>query len=261
MPRERISHLVGRLCDLPMPSLVSSVMSRLYSQAFDVNMSEAAVPHGGYRSFDAFFTRPLRAGVRPIGDQPLVSPSDGVVSALGPIDDASRLFVKGQPYELGELLGSHTDAARFRGGSFCVIYLSPRDYHRVHSPVAGFVEHVRAIEGELYPVNAIGERHIPKLFVRNRRVVVDILSEGSGRVALVMVGAMIVGKISVNVIGSGDVPAGSHPLAPLVPVHRGDELGAFHLGSTVVLLSETRSAFRFEPGPVRMGQSLSSEAS
>jgi phosphatidylserine decarboxylase len=259
LPKERISHVVGRLCDLPIPSLVSSVMSRVYSQAFDVNMLEAAVPHGGYRSFDAFFTRPLRSGVRAIAESALVSPTDGTVSALGPIDDASRLFVKGQPYEVAELLGSQTDARRFVGGSFCVIYLSPRDYHRVHSPVDGFVEHVRAIEGERHPVNAIGERHVPKLFVRNRRVVVDILSDGLGRVALVMVGAVIVGKISVNVIGSGDVPRGAHPLSPLVPVHRGDELGAFHLGSTVVLLAERGSAFHLDLGIIRMGQSLSGE--
>jgi phosphatidylserine decarboxylase len=243
-----------------MPSLVSSVVSRVYSRVFDVNIAEAAVPHGGYRTFDAFFTRPLRSGARVIERAPWVSPCDGKVSAIGPIDDASRLFVKGQPYEVAELLGNRTDARRFVGGSYCVIYLSPRDYHRIHSPVDGFVEHVRAIEGELYPVNAIGERHIPKLFVRNRRVVVDILSEGLGRVALVMVGAVIVGKISVNVIGSGDVPEGSHTLSSLLPVHRGDELGAFHLGSTVVLLSEKASAFRSLCGPVRMGQSLSGEA-
>ncbi|HMA93962.1 MAG TPA: phosphatidylserine decarboxylase, partial [Polyangiaceae bacterium] len=147
-----------------MPSLVSQLVSRSYSQLFNVDMSEVAVPHGGYRSFDAFFTRPLRTGARAIADAPLVSPADGRLSALGPIDDGARLFVKGQPYEVGELLGNSTDARRFVGGSFCVIYLSPRDYHRVHSPVDGFVEHVRAIEGELFPVNAIGERHIPKLF-------------------------------------------------------------------------------------------------
>lgn len=259
VPREHISHFVGRLCELPMPSLVSSVVSRAYSQVFNVDMSEASVPHGGYKCFDAFFTRSLRSGARTIADARLVSPADGIMSSVGPIDDASRLFVKGQPYEVSELLGNRTDARRFSGGSFCVIYLSPRDYHRVHAPVDGFVEQVRAIEGELYPVNAIGERHVTKLLVRNRRVIVDILSESSGRVALVMVGAMIVGKISVNVIGSGDVPEGSHPLSPLVPVHRGDELGAFHLGSTVVLLSDTRAAFRPETGPVRMGQSLCSE--
>jgi phosphatidylserine decarboxylase len=259
IPKERISHVVGRLCEQPMPSLVSSAVSRVYSQAFDVDMSEAAVPHGGYRNFDAFFTRPLRSGARCIADSPMVSPSDGYLSAVGPIDDASRLFVKGQPYEVGELVGSQTDARRFVGGSFGVIYLSPRDYHRVHSPVDGYVEQVRAIEGELYPVNAIGERHIPKLYLRNRRVTVDISTEELGRVTLVLVGALIVGKISVNVIGSGDVPEGSHPLSPLVSVHRGDELGAFHLGSTVVLLSEQRTAFALAPGSVRMGQSLSSE--
>lgn len=241
---------------MPMPSLVSSFVSRAYCQAYKVDMSECAVPHGGYRSFDAFFTRPLCSGARAIANAPIVSPSDGRLSVLGPIDDASRLFVKGQPYEVAELLGNVAEARRFVGGSFCVIYLSPRDYHRVHSPVDGFVEHVRAIEGELHPVNAIGELHVPKLFVRNRRVVIDIQSERVGRMALVMVGAVIVGKITVNVIGNGDVPEGSHPLSPLVPVHRGDELGAFHLGSTVVLLSESKSAFRLECGPVRLGQAL-----
>jgi phosphatidylserine decarboxylase len=260
IPKERISHVVGRLCDQPMPSLASSLMSRVYSRAFDVNMDEAAVPHGGYRSFDAFFTRPLRSGARDIANSVLVSPADGRLSSIGPIDEASRLFVKGQPYEVSELLGSTSDARRFVGGSYSVIYLSPRDYHRVHSPVDGFVEQIRAIEGELYPVNAIGERHVPKLFVRNRRVVIDILANDLGRVAVLMVGAVIVGKISVNVIGSHDVPEGLHPISPFLSVHRGDELGAFHLGSTVVLLAQARSAFRREPGPIRMGQSLTGES-
>lgn len=257
LPKEQISHVVGRLCEQPLPSLVSSVVSRLYSRAFDVDVSEAVAPHGSYRSFDAFFTRPLRSGVRPIDDATITSPSDGRLSAMGPVDDASRIFVKGQPYEVAELLGSEEDAARFIGGQFAVVYLSPRDYHRVHSPVDGQVTNIRAIEGELFPVNAIGEQHIPKLFVRNRRVVINIDSEELGRVALVMVGAVIVGKISVNVLGQGDVPEGSHPVLPAMPVRQGDELGAFHLGSTCVLLIPSKSAFRVNEGPVRMGQALS----
>jgi phosphatidylserine decarboxylase len=256
LPKEHLTHAVGRLCEQPLPSLFSSVVSRIYSRAFDVDMREAAAPHGSYRSFDAFFTRPLRAGVRPIADAPIVSPSDGRISAYGPIDDASRLFVKGQPYEVSELLGHADDARRFMGGAFAVVYLSPRDYHRVHSPVDGRVLHIRAIEGELYPVNAIGERHISKLFVRNRRVVIDIDSSELGRVALVMVGAIVVGKISVNVLGSGDVPEGNHPVVPPMPVSRGDELGAFHLGSTCVLLTQNGAQLRCAEGSVTMGQAL-----
>jgi phosphatidylserine decarboxylase len=219
-------------------------------------MREAAAPHGSYRTFDAFFTRPLRAGTRPVASTAVVSPSDGKVSAIGPIDEAQRLFVKGQPYEVSELLGSTEEATRYRGGSYVVVYLSPRDYHRVHCPVDGRVLHIRAIEGELYPVNSIGERHISKLFVRNRRVVIDIESSELGHVALVMVGAIVVGKISVNVLGSGDVPEGDHPISPPMPVSRGDELGAFHLGSTCVLLLNSEAKLECVPGRVTMGQSL-----
>jgi phosphatidylserine decarboxylase len=257
LPKEHITHVVGRLCEQPLPSFVSAVVSRVYSRAFRVDMTEAAAAHGSYRSFDAFFTRPLRAGTRTIADSWIVSPSDGRLSAEGPIDEASRVFVKGQPYEVSELLGNSVDAQAFTGGSFSVIYLSPRDYHRVHCPVDGHVANVRAIEGELYPVNAIGERHIPKLFVRNRRVVIDIESNELGRVALVMVGALVVGKISVNVLGSSDVEEGDHPIVPPMPVRRGDELGAFHLGSTCVLLVQNGSVLRCSEGNVAMGQSLS----
>jgi phosphatidylserine decarboxylase len=256
LPKEHITHVVGRLCEQPLPGFVSSVVSRLYSRAFRVDMSEAAAMHGSYRSFDAFFTRPLRAGARVIEDGWIVSPSDGRLSAEGPIDDASRIFVKGQPYEVAELLGDSRDARTYNGGRFAVIYLSPRDYHRVHCPIDGQVTHIRAIEGELYPVNAIGEKHIPKLFVRNRRVVIDLESPELGRVALVMVGALVVGKISVNVLGSGDVPEGNHPVVPKMSVRRGDELGAFHLGSTCVLLVENPAALVCREGKVTMGQAL-----
>jgi phosphatidylserine decarboxylase len=257
LPKEHITHVVGRLCEQPLPSFVSAAASRVYCRAFNVNMSDAAASHGSYRSFDAFFTRPLRAGARTVADSYITSPSDGKLSAYGPIDEASRIFVKGQPYEVSELLGNSGDARSFMGGSFAVIYLSPRDYHRVHSPVDGQIVSVRAIEGALYPVNAIGERHITKLFVRNRRVVIDIQSNELGRVALVMVGALIVGKISVNVLGSDDVEEGEHPIVPSMPVRRGDELGAFHLGSTCVLLTQNGSVTRYSEGLVTMGQALS----
>jgi phosphatidylserine decarboxylase len=256
LPKEHITHFVGRLCEQPLPSFVSSAVSRIYSRAFCVDMREAAAAHGSYRTFDAFFTRPLRSGARTIDDSSIVSPSDGRLSAVGPIDEASRIFVKGQPYEVSELLGNAKDARSYQGGRFAVVYLSPRDYHRVHCPVDGQVLNIRAIEGELYPVNSIGERHIPKLFVRNRRVVIDIESQELGRVTLVMVGALVVGKISVNVLGSGDVPEGEHPVVPPMSVRRGDELGAFHLGSTCVLLVQDPFALNCREGRVTMGQAL-----
>lgn len=258
LPRERISQTVGRLCEMPLPPIASELMSRAYSCAFRVDMQEAAAPHGSYRNFDAFFTRSLESGRRPIADQSLVSPCDGRLTAQGPIDEGGRLFIKGQLYDVAELLGQASEAKRMVGGHYAVIYLSPRDYHRVHAPVDGELRHVRAIPGDYYPVNAIGERCVPRLFVRNRRVVLRFLTGRGAWVVMVMVGAIIVGKISVNVLGTGDVPKGEHALSPAVPVHRGDEVGAFHLGSTVVLLAESGESLHGPEGRILLGQSLSS---
>jgi len=225
----------------------------MYCAAFRVDLSEAK-DSGPYPSFDAFFTRSLREGARPIAAVQVVSPADGLLSVVGPVDSGS-IAVKKQAYEVAELLGSGPDAARYEGGSFCVVYLSPRDYHRVHVPVDGTVSLVRGIAGDLYPVNAIGEEHVSGLFVRNNRVVVYIDSPAAGRVAVVLVGATIVGRISVTLIPEPAVPAGDTHL-PAHPVRRGDELGMFHLGSTAVVLFERGTALTREAGPVRMGEGL-----
>jgi phosphatidylserine decarboxylase len=219
-------------------------------------MGEVAEQNGPYTSFDAFFTRLLRQGAREISSDPLVSPADGALLARGPVDDAPRILVKGRPYSVGELIGDETDALRYKRGQFAVIYLSPRDYHRVHSPVDGEITLVRAIPGDLFPVNSIGERHIPRLFVRNNRVTIVIDTEDLGRVSVVMVGAVIVGRISVNVISAPAPAPGVHSITPPRPVQRGDEIGIFHLGSTVVMLFEPGLGIARPVGVVRYGQSL-----
>jgi phosphatidylserine decarboxylase len=236
--------------------LVSGAVSRAYSRLYRVNIGEAAAPHGCYRSFDAFFTRSLREGIRPISDARIVSPCDGVISSLGPIDDGARLFVKGHPYEVGELLGQSNLSRDFIGGHYAVIYLSPRDYHRVHSPVDGLLSRVFAIPGDCFPVNALGERCVPQLFVRNRRVVFFIETDDNKTMALIMVGALIVGKITVNALGDGDVSQGLHDLGTGLHIQRGDEIGAFHLGSTVVLLAPPGLTLNATEGKVVYGQSL-----
>lgn len=253
MPRVPISRVVGRLCDQPLPGPVSALVQRVYCAAFSVDLSEAKEA-GPYPSFDAFFTRSLREGARPISTAPVVSPADGMLSVSGDVD-AGHIRVKQQNYDVAELLGSGVDAARFVGGAFCVVYLSPRDYHRVHSPVDGTVSLVRGIGGDLYPVNSIGERHVSGLFVRNNRVVVFIDTPKLGRVAVVLVGATIVGRISVSMIPEPAVPAGDTVL-PALPLARGGELGMFHLGSTAVVLFERGSVLTREVGPVRMGEAL-----
>lgn len=258
LPRVQLSRAVGKLCEQPLPGAVSTLLQKAYCAAYEVNLDEAETS-GPYASFDAFFTRPLRGGVRPIAEASLVSPADGLLSAKGSVDGASCIQVKRQSYDVGELIGDALDARRYRGGEFAVVYLAPKDYHRVHSPVDGKVETVRGVVGDLYPVNRIGERYVQGLFVRNNRVCIAIDTEDWGRVSLVMVGATIVGRISVSMIPEPAVPSGVHRIEP-AEVRRGDEIGMFHLGSTVVLLFEPGLRVRRESGVIRMGESLLEDA-
>lgn len=259
LPRVTLSKAVGRLCEQPLPAPLSSLVQRTFCAAYDVQMAEAE--HSGpFPTFDAFFTRALRQGARPIASSEIVSPADGKLSARGSIDPGARIFVKKQVYDVGELTGDATEGRRYSGGSFGVIYLAPHNYHRVHSPVAGKIQLVRGIAGDLYPVNAIGEAHIDGLFVRNHRACICIDSEALGRVSVVMVGATIVGRISVSVVPEPAVPIGTTKMDPAPSVERGEEIGMFHLGSTAVVLFEPGVSIDRDVGPVRMGESLLRES-
>jgi phosphatidylserine decarboxylase len=221
-----------------------------------VNIEEAEHRKEAYASFDDFFTRALRDGARRVSGDALVSPSDGRLSAQGRIDPAARLIVKGQPYEVSELTGDPSESARYAGGEFAVIYLAPRDYHRVHSPVDGQITTIRGMAGDLFPVNSIGEKHVPQLFVRNQRVAIVIETPGFGRVTVVMVGAVIVGRMTVSVLPDPDVPPGVHRIEPARAVRKAEEIGVFHLGSTVVLLLEPGVSIARPVGPILYGESL-----
>ena len=258
IPRVRLSQAVGRLCDARVPAPLSRFASSIYCRAYRVNMDEAAAQDGAYTSFDEFFTRRLRGGVRPIADVPVVSPADGKLEQIGPVTAGGHLTVKGSPYRVGELIGDEQEARRYEGGNFALVYLSPGDYHRVHSPVAGKLVLVRSLPGDLFPVNSIGERHIPNLFVRNQRVALVIDTPNIGRVTLVMVGATIVGRITVTALGGADTRPGVYPIEPSAPVAAGDEVGVFHLGSTAVLFVEPGTPIARDLGPIRYGQALSS---
>jgi phosphatidylserine decarboxylase len=257
LPRRQLSRVMGRLCERPLTPSLSRFVERAYVRAFDVDMSEVLPCEGGtYASFDAFFTRPLREGARHIDPVPLVSPADGLLVDAGPVQSGRLIVVKGKPYSVPDLVGSSEEGDTYANGSFAVVYLSPRDYHRVHAPVDGIIRTVRSIPGDLYPVNAIGERHVPRLFARNQRVALFLDTEALGRVAVVLVGALIVGRVSVTVLGEERIPPGDHPLVPPQPVQRGTEIGKFHLGSTVVLLTSRKVAFSHPPGVVRYGEGL-----
>jgi phosphatidylserine decarboxylase len=267
-----MSRAAGKLADHRWSPALGRAVVALYSRMYRVALEECE-ECGGYESFDAFFTRRLRAGVRPISSDPgvVVSPADGRVDSMGHVDETRTFTVKGRPYRVEELVGDEREAKRYVGGAGCVIYLSPRDYHRVHSPIDGIVRHVRSLPGDYYPVNPIGVEHVPRLFVRNRRVAIAIDAvdrgpqagtpgRGLGRVTLVMVSAMIVGRITVEGIDAWDVPLGDHALDR--PVARGEELGMFHLGSTVVMLLEKSAAGQWlaSEGPILLGAPLAKAA-
>ncbi|MEZ4440394.1 MAG: archaetidylserine decarboxylase [Polyangiaceae bacterium] len=259
LPRTRITRAVGRLVDLELPPWLSRAVVGVYAKAYDVNLDEAEPLNGSraYPSFDAFFTRPLRDGARSYERAPLTSPADGRLDASGPVSADGEISVKGRPYRAKDLLASDAAARRYEGGSFAVIYLSPRDYHRVHAPVAGRIVEIRSCPGDLFPVNAVSERHIPNFLVRNRRVAIELETDDLGTVTVVMVAAMIVGRVTVTGVDADDVPLGTLRPSPPLELARGDELAVFHLGSTAVLFTEPGVApFDRPHGPIRLGEAL-----
>ncbi|HEY1960066.1 MAG TPA: archaetidylserine decarboxylase [Polyangiaceae bacterium] len=259
LPRRRISRAMGKLADRKWSAPVERAVVGLYSRFYRVDFEEC-VQRRGYASFDEFFTRNLRPGVRPIekADDAILSPADGRIDCMGAVDEGATFFVKGRPYRVGELLGDETEASRYVGGAGCVIYLSPRDYHRVHAPVDGRIVEIRSMPGDYFPVNAIGMSHVGNLFAINRRVAIVIDTEHLGRVTVVMVAAIVVGRITVPTIDAHDVPNGTHKFDPGVPVQRGEEIGVFHLGSTAVVFFEpcVKTRWNVEPGMVKFGERM-----
>jgi phosphatidylserine decarboxylase len=261
---------VARLADLRVPGPLLRPLLRAYVRAYDVDLAEAAEPLAAYPTFNAFFTRRLRAGVRPIAGGPgiVVSPCDSRLQSFGHVPPDSRLDqIKGRSYAVADLLGDRDQAAAFTGGVHATLYLSPSMYHRVHVPVDGRITGWRYLPGRLYPVNAMAVRNVEGLFTVNERVAVTIDAvtidaDGVGPVVVVLVGATNVGRMTLPFAGFvtniGGPPLSVRLERPL-PVRRGDELGAFNLGSTVVLLAadgQFQPAGVREGDLVRMGQAL-----
>lgn len=259
IPRRRVSRVMGRLADHAWSPPVGRAVVKVYSRLYDVDFEECA-KREDFKSFDEFFTRPLKDGARPLPADPkiIVSPADGRLESMGAVDVGSTWRVKGRNYRVEELVGDPVDAKRYIGGGGFVVYLSPRDYHRVHAPVAGKVSLVRSMPGDYFPVNAIGLRHIDNLFAINRRVAICIDTEELGRVTVVMVAAIVVGRITVSGIDAHDVPLGVHHLSPELELERGAEIGQFHLGSTAVVFLEPKAFERWlgTEGPVRVGADI-----
>jgi phosphatidylserine decarboxylase len=236
---------------------------------YGVNMAEAAEPDiSAYPSFNAFFTRALRADARPLAAADFVCPVDGAISQLGGIDGDSIFQAKGHAYTCAALLaGDKEAAAQFQGGSFATIYLSPRDYHRIHMPCDGTLERMVYVPGDLFSVNPTTARGVPGLFARNERVVCHFAT-AHGPMALVLVGATIVGSMATVWHGLINPPRRAEVTTwhygstdtPTPFLRQGAEMGRFLLGSTVVLLWPA-GTMEFNPtwratSPVRMGLEL-----
>ena len=249
LPQHFLSRIVLRLTRIRLRP-VKNLLIRSFLRGFTPNMSEASQPNPlQYPSFNAFFTRSLRAGARPIDIDPgvLVSPVDGTVSQIGRLDGSKLLQAKGHDYTLEALLdGAPEWAEGYKGGAFATLYLAPYNYHRIHMPLAGTLRAAWFVPGKLFSVNAVTAAAVPGLFAKNERVVCvfDCVVDGRPRsFAMVLVGALFVGSIAT--VWHGDVaPRTPHERVDLpldasrspLKLSKGAEMGRFNMGSTVILL-------------------------
>ncbi len=265
LPKRALTSLAGKLASLNAGGLTTSVVRRFVAH-YGVAMHEADNPDvAQYSTFNEFFTRPLRAGARPIANASLVCPVDGAISQCGAITGESIFQAKGHAYSTTALVGGDKAlAAQFNDGQFTTIYLSPKDYHRIHMPCDGRLARMLYVPGDLFSVNPLTALHVPGLFARNERVVC-LFESGDGPFVMVLVGATIVGSMAtvwhgvVNPPRTRTVKEWSYN-AGHVSLSKGEEMGRFLLGSTVVLLFPPgRAAFPADWTPgrsVRLGEVL-----
>lgn len=242
LPQHLLSRLVGLLAESRWPAIKNTFIDT-FIKRYDIDMSQALEPDPhAYACFNDFFTRALKDGVRPVTEQGIASPADGAVSQLGEIDDERIFQAKGHHYTLTQLLGGDPARAEpFRNGDFITIYLSPRDYHRVHMPYRGVLREMVYVPGDLFSVNTLTARNVPRLFARNERVVA-FFDTDIGPMAVVLVGAMIVASIETVWAGLITPPKRQLRVTSYLPrtdrieLARGEEMGRFKLGSTVIVL-------------------------
>jgi phosphatidylserine decarboxylase len=256
------SALIGFGARTTLPRALRAPAYRAFARVVGANLDEVEDALGMYPSLGDFFARRLRPGVRPVAPDGPIMPCDGVIAARGTATDGTLIQAKGKTYQLAELVADDELGARFRGGDYITIYLSPRDYHRVHAPVGGRLVRYEYLPGALWPVNPRVADRRERLLSRNERVVIRIDAGKLGTVVVVMVGAAGVGNIRLRHAPDSATwrHAGERRRIELdgITVARGDELGAFRLGSTVVVVFEPGAAHvTGEVGAaVRFGQRL-----
>lgn len=268
LPKRALTQLMGYLASREAGAVTTAVI-RWFIRRYQVNMAEALNPDpAAYSSFNSFFTRELKPGVRPLADSEWICPVDGAVSQLGRIQGDQIFQAKGHSYSTQALVGGDAQlAAQFQDGHFATIYLSPRDYHRIHMPCAGRLLRMIHVPGDLFSVNPTTARGVPGLFARNERVV--CVFEGKhGPFVMVLVGATIVGSMATTWHGVVNPPRPGHVREwnyadKNIHLEQGAEMGRFLLGSTVVLLTSPGplqfNADWCATAPVRLGEAMASQ--
>lgn len=265
LPKQALTAFAGRMASVQGGALTTRAISR-FIERYGVNMSEAVNPDpASYTTFNEFFTRPLKAGARPLANADWVCPVDGAISQFGRIEKDQVLQAKGHRYSTTALLGGDVQlATQFDNGHFATIYLSPKDYHRIHMPCAGRLTRMIYVPGDLFSVNPATARGVPGLFARNERVVC-VFDTDKGPFTLTLVGATIVGSMATTWHGIVNPPRSKAVRewrydTQNIRFKQGDEMGRFLLGSTVVM-TWPAGAFQFDPSwspgrAVRLGEAM-----
>jgi len=267
LPRNSLSRAVGRLSELRIPESLREEVYGAFAAKYGVNVEEAELPMRSYPTLNAFFTRRLRPGARPIDAEPgsVVSPVDGCLSQFGTISNGELIQTKGRTYQLSDLLEESDSAELFRSGHYATVYLSPKDYHRIHFPAPGQIRGYRYHPGHLFPVNPASVRHVDNLMCINERVTVFMDAFEGVPMAVILVGATCVGRMTLsfdrlvtNIEGAFSERVHYEGGRQ---VDRGADLGCFNLGSTIILLVGRDAGFSFSPelaqGDVlRLGQRI-----
>jgi len=267
IPQHGISKLLGHFADKALGKTTERIISKFASH-YNVNMDEAENPDlKSYKTFNQFFTRALKAGIRDIcNDGYVASPVDGTVSQAGRIRQGFMIQAKNHDYTSTDLLGGDKELAeKFDDGCFATIYLSPKDYHRIHMPVAGKLIGMKHIPGKLFSVNPVTARNVPRLFARNERAVCLFQTE-LGLMAMIAVGATVVGSIETVWHGTVTPPTVKkvtnfhYKDDKAITLKKGDEMGRFKLGSTVILMFQ-KGALSFNEKmkpevPLQFGESI-----
>jgi phosphatidylserine decarboxylase len=270
LPKQRLTIFAGRVAGARGGAMTTRLI-RWFVGKYAVDMSEAAdADINSYKTFNDFFTRPLKAGMRPMVTADFVCPVDGAISQFGAIDGHHLLQAKGHRFTTTALVGGDGElSAQFRHGSFANLYLSPRDYHRLHMPCDGKLTRMIYVPGTLFSVNPVTARGVPNLFARNERVVCVFASPEHGAFVMVLVGATVVGSMAtvwhgvVNPERTNKVSEWAYADQDIV-LKKGEEMGRFLLGSTIVMLF-TQGAIAFNEDwrperPVRLGEMMGNRA-